>query len=260
MAQWFQQLHPLRLQYEMFSNANPMMAWVAGMADQVRENRRPVAADNPFLAMQETVSGQIVAALDAWRDTTEALSERTFLAVYGSPMLQASAGIDPNATRPLRKAGKSQLHQELLQRRIAELKSRIPMGGLREAMIRGLLYAGMARNAMDERGFEAVRRIRSTQGELPLPAFKALVREQFNMLLIDTEAALTAIPSMLPEDTETKRKAFALIEQVLTARGELSGEDRNRLQRVARLFGFDEGSAGRTPFRQTRTERQARAS
>jgi hypothetical protein len=152
------------------------------------------------------------------------------------------------------------LHQELLQRRIAELKSRMPAGGLREAIIRGLLYVGMARNAVDERGFEAVRRIRHAQGELPLPAFKALVREQFNILLIDAESAVAAIPSMLPEDTETKRKAFALIEQVLTARGELSDEDRNRLQRVARLFGVDEGIARRPPFRQTRTERQARAS
>ena len=29
MAEWMQQLHPLRLQYELFSDANPMMAPVA---------------------------------------------------------------------------------------------------------------------------------------------------------------------------------------------------------------------------------------
>ena len=54
LAEWMQQLHPLRLQYEIFSDANPMMAPVAAMAEQVRSNRRPVAADNPFLAIQET--------------------------------------------------------------------------------------------------------------------------------------------------------------------------------------------------------------
>ena len=85
----------------------------------------------------------------------------------------------------MRKAAKSPLHRELLQKRIAELKSRIPVGGLREAVIRGLLYAGMARAAVDERGFEAVRRIRRTHGDMPLSDFKALVREQFYMLLID---------------------------------------------------------------------------
>jgi hypothetical protein len=35
LAQWMQQMHPLRLQYEFFSNANPMMAAVGLMADQV---------------------------------------------------------------------------------------------------------------------------------------------------------------------------------------------------------------------------------
>ena len=43
---------------------------------------------------------------------------------------------------------------------------------------------------------------------MPLAAFKALVREQFNILLIDTEAALAAIPAMLPPDAETRLKAF----------------------------------------------------
>src|SRR5262249_49428333 len=83
-AQWIQQLHPLRLQYELFSNANPMMAPVAALAEQVRKSRRPVAADNPFLAMQENASNQIVTALDSWREATEGLAERCFFALYGS--------------------------------------------------------------------------------------------------------------------------------------------------------------------------------
>src|SRR5512132_1521311 len=86
LAQSMHQLHPLRLQYELFSNANPMMAPVATMAEQVGENRRPAAADNPFVAMQQTMSRNIVAGLDAWRDMIETLTERTFLAVYGSPV------------------------------------------------------------------------------------------------------------------------------------------------------------------------------
>ena len=42
LAQWMQQMHPLRLQYEVFSNANPMMAPIATMAEQVRKDRKPV--------------------------------------------------------------------------------------------------------------------------------------------------------------------------------------------------------------------------
>jgi hypothetical protein len=263
LAEWMQHLHPLRLQYELFSNANPMMAPVAILAGRVRESRRPVAADNPFVAMQATMSRQVVAALDAWRDMSEALAERTFLSVYGLPMLQAAFGVDPTATRPLRKAAKSPLHHELLQARIAELKSRIPAGGLRAAVIRGLLYAGMTRAAIDERGFEALRRIRRAHGDIPLSTFKALVRDQFNMLLLDTDAALAAIPSMLPPDAETRRKAFDLIRDVLRARGELSVEDNKRMDAVARLFGVEPGSApvpNRAVTPHARTQAQAKAS
>jgi pimeloyl-ACP methyl ester carboxylesterase len=261
MAEWMQQLHPLRLQYEFFSNANPLMAPVATLAEQVRKDRKPSEANNPFVAMQENASRQIVAGLDAWRDMTEALAERTFLTIYGLPSLQAAVGLDPAATRPLRQAAKSPLHQELLQKRIAELKSRIPIGGLREAVIRGLLYAGMTRAAIDERGFELTRRIRQAHGDIPLSDFKALVREQFNMLLIDQEGALRAIPAMLPSDAEERRKAFDLIKQVLGARGEMSPEDEKRMSEVARLFDVDDKRSGdQTPFRRTRKELQNRAS
>ena len=261
LAEWMQQLHPLRLQYEFFSNANPMMAPVATLAEQVRRDRKPVETDNPFVALQENVSRQIVAALDGWRDMSEALAERTFLAIYGLRSLQAAVGIDPAATRPLRKAAKNPLHHELLQKRIVELKSRIPMGGLREAVIRGLLYAGMTRAAIDERGFELARRIRQAYGETSLSELKTLVREQFNMLLIDQEAALAAIPAMLPSDAETRQKAFDLIKQVLGARGEMSPEDEKRMSEVARLFAMDkERSADQIPFRRARKEPQARTS
>jgi pimeloyl-ACP methyl ester carboxylesterase len=239
LAELMQQFHPLRLQYEAFSNANPLMAPVAGMAEQVRDNRRPVAADNPFIAIQEAVSKQIVAGLDAWRDFSEAAAERLFMATYGSAALQAAVGIDPASTAPLRQAPKSPLHRELMEKRIAELKSQMKSGGVREAAIRALIFVGLDRAAIDERGFEAVRRIRQTLTDLPLSAFKATVREQFELLLIDTEAALAAIPSLLPEDAGTRQKAFDLVCQVLSARGEYSDQDLQRLERLARLFHVD---------------------
>ena len=263
LAERMQQLHPLRQQYELFSDANPMMAPLAAMAEQVRNNRKPAAEDNPFIAIQENASRQIVAAFDAWRDFNETLAERMFLAVYGSPALQAATGIDPSTTNSLRKAPKDPMHQELLQKRIAELKSRMPVGGLREALVRSLLYVGMTRAAVDERGFEAVRGIRRAHSEIPLSAFKALVREQFHMLLIDTEAALTAIPSMLPAETDKRVKAIELIKQVISARSELSAEEQERMQRIVQLFGLGEGKG---PTRKlsvvplTRKEGQSKAS
>ncbi len=238
-AEWMRQLHPLRLHYEAFSDANPAMRPLAALADQVRSDRRPVAKDNPFVAMQENISRQIVSGLDAWREATEALSERIFFAIYSSPTLQAAAGVNPTASAPLRRAAKSILHQELIAAKAADFKSRIPEGGIREAVIRGLLFGGLGRAAVDERGFETMRRIRESMTDISLPAFKTLVREQFYMLLLDTEGALAAIPSMLPDDPETRKTGFGLITEVLSARGEYSAEDKSRIQRVAELFGVE---------------------
>ena len=257
VADWMRQLHPLRLQYELFSDQNPAMASVTALAEQVRENRKNLASDNPFVVMQENFSNQIVTALDAWRQASETFSERMFLSVYGSPTLQAAVGVDPAATQHLRKAPKNPLHRELLQKRIAELKSRIPAGGLRAAIIRGLIYAGMNRAAVDERGFELARRVRQAHGDMPIADFKALVREQFYILLIDQEAALAAIPSMLPPDVETREKAFGLINQVLSARGEFSAEDKKRMNEVARLFGL-EGGATRPHLREVPKETKSK--
>ncbi|MGC2080680.1 MAG: DUF3141 domain-containing protein [Xanthobacteraceae bacterium] len=240
-ADFIRQLHPLRLQYEIFSNANPLMASVAALADQVRNDRRPASSDNPFITLQEHVSRQIVSALDVWRDAGEALAERTFMTMYGSSTLQAALGIDPESTLPSRKAAKSALHHELIEKRVTELKNKLTSGGLREAIIRALLYAGMSRTSVDERGFEAVRRIREKYSDDPLSAFKSTLREQFYMLLLDPEGAIAAIPSLLPADSNLRRKAFDLITQVLSARGEYGdAAERERIQRISRLFDADD--------------------
>src|ERR1700726_5329257 len=97
MAESMSNLHPLRLQYELFSGRNPFMPAVESLAEKVSEDRKPVSKDNPFMAFQEQVPKQIVHALDSWRDSQEALSEAPFLAVYGSPAVQAAFGKRPFA-------------------------------------------------------------------------------------------------------------------------------------------------------------------
>ena len=84
---------------------------------------------------------------------------------------------------------------------------------------------------------------------ITLPEFKMLVREQFFMLLLDQEAALAAIPKLLPENANERRAAFAAIREVLSAGAELSGEVARRLNRIAELFSVDAGTASNiAPF------------
>jgi hypothetical protein len=255
MADALRRLHPLRLQADFFAPSNPFMAWVKATAAAVEGARQPADSDNPFLAMQKSVSDGIVAMLENVRKSTERASEEIFRKVYGSTALQAAVGIDTNSTRPIRKAPKSGLHDALVERRIGELRAAMTQGGLREAAIRALLYVGMERGAADERGFEAIRRLReaSTDDDPPtLDAFKALVREQFFMLLIDEDAALAAIGALLPEAADSRRRAVGAIRSILGVQGALSQAAADRLQRIEALFGqplaIADGRARATPL------------
>src|ERR1700722_2842081 len=158
LAEWMRKLHPLRVSYEAFGSDNAALKAVAKAADTIRENRKATAEDNPFVGLQQTVSKNIVNALDKWRDTQEALSEALFLGIYGSPALQAAVGIKPDAEASPKPEMSSE-YRKRLEARIAELKSQIGKGGLRECVIRGLLYVGMARGMVDERSLEALRRV-----------------------------------------------------------------------------------------------------
>jgi pimeloyl-ACP methyl ester carboxylesterase len=240
MAELTRNWHPLRMQYEAFSSQNPFMKAVEIAADKAREERKTVTEDNPFVAFQERVSKQIVGSLDWWRDSQEALSEAVFLAMYGSPALQIAVGVDPQSA-PAGRREMEPKHRELLQARIAELKSKTSYGDLRVAGIRALLYVGSARGMVDERSLEALRRLRQAdEGKrIKLAEFKKLVREQFFILLLDREAALAAIPRMLPGNIDDRRRVFSAMQKILSVSAEISGEVANRLIQVAGLFGLD---------------------
>ncbi|MBS7543226.1 DUF3141 domain-containing protein [Ancylobacter oerskovii] len=253
MAATLRKLHPLRLSYEMFGAQNPFLAFLDTAAEKVREERRPVEPDNPFLKAQEQVSRHIVESLDGWRAAMERQAELVFRTVYGSPMLQAAVGVDPTSPRRPRTAARSPLHAELMARKIEERRAAFDKGGRLEAAVRALIYVGSARGGADERGFRAIKRLRR-EGEHArkptLDEFKALVREQFAMLLIDRSAALRAIPDLMRnEPDEAKAETLALVEQVLSASGALEGAAAERFEEVRQLFGLAASTQAGTPRR-----------
>jgi hypothetical protein len=241
LAEAMRGLHPLRLSYEMFGPRNPWMAWVATEAERIRGRRAPAGAGNPLVAAQALMSKAMVEGLDAWRKAAERLSEEAFHAIYGTPGLQAALGIDTASQERPRKAAKSKLHEALVERRIAELRDGMTRGGLAEGLVRALLWVGMARNAVDERGFTSIRRLRDAHPasrQMTLADFKALVREQYLMLIVDEEAALRALPGLLPAATEDRRAAFDALRGVVEASGAPGEALTERLRRVAALLGL----------------------
>ena len=66
--------------------------------------------------------------------------------------------------------------------------------------------------------------------------FKELLRKQFFLLLIDEEAAVAAIPKLLPKELDGRRAAFNALREILQASGAVTGAAAERLDRVERIF------------------------
>lgn len=239
-AEWMQRMHPLRLPYDLISDRNPWFSPVASWAQQARENRRPVAADNPFVVMERIVSKSIEAGLNFWQELRDSAGEQWFMNIYGSPLVQDWAGLggakrdDP----PRRHPGISPEHREFMERRALELRSQIDQGGLREAAIRMMLYVSSAEGSFDERSFAMLRKVRAeADAELALQKFKDVARDQALMMRLDRQGALRAMPKLLEgASAEDIRQTFGTMRHVLEATGPLSERARACLAEVETIF------------------------
>jgi pimeloyl-ACP methyl ester carboxylesterase len=236
-AEWLRRLHPLRMGYELLSDRNPLMQPVASAAEQIRANRRPVTADNPFLQWEKNFSQWMELGLEAFRKWRDMLSEQTFFMTYSQPWLQAMLGLR-GADGPVRKQpGQDSDHAAFVERSIAELKARMDKSGPPAAAVRALLYVCLPENEADERGFEMLRRIRAEHGgEWTLAEFKQFVREQFLTLRVDEKRALETLPALLEGHETDGPKLYDYVRRVATAGGPLSEEGQKRLYRMEQVF------------------------
>ncbi|MCK8784586.1 DUF3141 domain-containing protein [Roseomonas sp. NAR14] len=246
VAEWIRRMHPLRVQYDMFSDRNPFVAAMAPLAEAVRADRRPAAPDNPFVTLEGNFSQRVEEALDRYRDLRDEMAEKTFLGFYGLPVLQALVGLGPEADPPRRRPGDEPEHRAFIANRVAELRARMAEGGPREAELRALLYAQLAERTTDERSFTMLRRMQEEEGsDISLAAFKQTLRDQLLMLLIDHEAALTALPKLLNgASAEEIERRLAAVHRIATAAGDLGERSQARLNAVERIFREAAAKAG----------------
>jgi hypothetical protein len=239
LAEWMRRMHPLRLPYELLSDQNPMMRPLAGLAERVRKERKPAAANNSLTKLEAEVAHQIDAALDGYRDLRDRWCEQLFLAIYGSPLLQALVGLRARDESPRHRPGDDPDHLDFVARRKAELLDQIGAGGLREAALRALLYVLMPQRATDERSFNLLRRMRDERGGgITLAEFKAALRDQGFMLLLDRERAVATLPLLLAEGSAEQIRSAPRGGRLRAARGGIRGPARRDHQ------GFRGGSQG----------------
>lgn len=238
LAHHLARLHPLRVPYELASDRNPWMGWIAGEAQKARENRKPVSPDNTLLHQQERLSQAVEASLDQWRLWRDNMYEQTFNVIYGSPWVQAWAGMDARDTsEPRQHPGDTPEHRAFRAAEADRLRHEMAKGGLFEAGVRALYYIGDSLGWVDERGFNLIRRLReenvANAKVISLAEFKQAIRQQARLMRLDAAAAIAALPQLLsratPADIEMLR---SMLERVVTVIGPLDTAAQDRLRNV----------------------------
>jgi hypothetical protein len=249
-AEFLRSAHPNRLRFEGFSDRNPVMLPVAAWAEAVRDNRRPVRPDNPFLPYEHLVSEWIANGLKAWGDARDALGEAVFFNIYGSPLLQAMLGLRADAATQRRPIERDLAREALANRTAAHFEQRIDQGGAIEAAVRALIYIRSPEGKVDERGFAAMQEVGAAlpaAKRVGLARLKEIVREQSLILLTAEERAIAALPKLLPQKQQERASCLAAVRRVVAARGVLPPEGKGRLERVEALFAVSPEAADAQP-------------
>ncbi|HYP64656.1 MAG TPA: DUF3141 domain-containing protein [Acidocella sp.] len=239
LAEALRDMHPNRLRFAMFSDRNPLMRPVKSTAEAVRASRKPAAAGNPFLAMQEEMSSWIEWSLQISNEIRDTMMEASFLNVYGSRLLQALTGLNAAPGEKPRRIERDLMREANTAQLRAQLEHKFELGGVDEALARALFYVRLSEGRVDERGFAVFRLLRASRPaaqRLSSAQLKAMIKEQYLLMRMDGERAVDAIPKLLGGGQVDPAAALAALRQVLSARGALTEDEKKRLARIETLF------------------------
>jgi pimeloyl-ACP methyl ester carboxylesterase len=239
-ADTLREMHPHRLRFRIFSDENPLMLPVKAMAAEARANRKPVSADNPFLALEQAASEWITTSLKSWGEARDALTEATFLNTYGSPLVQAVAGLNAVPNTAPRHIERELEREKAAAELHSSLEHRFETGGADEGALRALIYIRRPDGAIDERVFRMAKIIRDSRKankRLTLSQFRDMAKEQLQLVMLDEERAVKALPKLIRPGEPESNAALDALRELLIAPGPLGAEEKSRLSRVEKVLG-----------------------
>jgi pimeloyl-ACP methyl ester carboxylesterase len=234
-AEGLRQLHPLRLQRYAWSDANPYVWPLAAWSSLVKQNRRPVSADNPFVAAETTFSNLMTASLNLYRDTWDRMQESLFKSIYNNPWITYWWG--EQAPAQVQELTEEQI--DLLRRQeLAYARQNASRGGFSEAVIRIIIAVTGVDRVMDKRQVEAAEAIVGPHERfqhLSSAELKQMIRNQARILSAHTDLALNGLVVMLPTQAE-REEAFDIALKIAIADFRVDLGERRLLTRIRRVL------------------------
>jgi hypothetical protein len=232
-AETRRRMNPMRWRRYALSDMNPFMGPVSSLAGLARQNRRPAAPENPFLAFEKAFADTVEFGLNAWRDTRDAMVEIAFHGVYGTLNAAGMTGEDYAAEAA---TARDSVATDAPQR--AEAEAKLSVGGYAEAVIRMMILLADARGAVRRSRLARSNQLLTT--EAPFAQMTAadrmgVIRDQTMIATLFPEEAIKTLTALLP-DAASRRKALKAVETVAGPDEELGDNARARLQRLREVL------------------------
>jgi tellurite resistance protein len=191
-------LHPLRAKRYFCSDFNPMFWPLSFVTQKIEEQRAPVSEDNPFLKMEQIISGAIVDKLNLWRDARDIMQEQLFRSIYDSEALRGflprhDGDQAPGQACPVTIAGIT--------------KEDYKKGGLADALVRLIIIICQADGKFDRKEFAAARKAALGFKDFIPPdqgTKKSIIRRQVRLIDADEKLAIRTLADLVPDLKERK--------------------------------------------------------
>jgi pimeloyl-ACP methyl ester carboxylesterase len=232
VAKAIHDMHPLRLRHGMMSDRMPGAAQLRSLASAVANDRRPVAADNPFSVAEAIMADAVEQCFDFVRDVRDAWVELTFFGIYGSPFMR---WVGQNHNFQPSHKGKDEL------RYLPEVEAalgQISRGGLPEAVVRMLILLAGARGSVRSSRLErSAYTLTNTEPFVSRgPEWRArIIREQALIVQFDPEVAISTLVDLMP-DLDTRAIAMGTVDYVVGPVEEMEEHTIRAMQNLRRVL------------------------
>jgi poly(3-hydroxyalkanoate) synthetase len=232
MGEWSRKLNIATLKRYAYSDFNPLMASVSLQAEQVRQYRRPIPADNIFLDLEKQASEMITDALNTYRDIRNAASSSYVKAVYGP--LGLGAFFPPAA--PVEEKVRTEAEQQLETLR-DEAEPQFEQGDFTEGLARLFVLAMHHTGNIERRSFLIGDSIKASLPEIDPTAWRQTLEAQTLLISLDAERAIATLPKLLKNLTERKR-AVEIVAKVTMLAPELEDPSSPLAIKAKELLGI----------------------
>ena len=240
-AEWMRQLHPLRMSRYLWSDLTPWLWPLKVWAPIVRQERRKVAQENPFLKIEAQISEAISNALDGYRDLRDLAIETSVKLAYGHPWVAPFSGNPKETPHEKRFPGEpDKISPEPSVEVRNQLLETMHEGGLCAGIIRVIAAVAGADHVYDSQemrdAFDVVSKHEQLK-QIPRSAYKRMVIEQSRLLELDWDQAIATLPELLTT-ADTRRQALKIAEQIAYADGHLDTKEQVVIARIAAALHF----------------------